>query len=71
MAQSSWLRDQCTWLWGHCLLFDLGEAPTPRLAVIIVKGVPAPIDNRRSLYKKNTVALADVKRQMALGSNGV
>ncbi|GFX51555.1 hypothetical protein TNCV_5012591 [Trichonephila clavipes] len=28
----------------------------------MVKGVPAPIDNRRSLSKKNTVASADGKR---------
>ncbi|GFW10431.1 hypothetical protein TNCV_5097821 [Trichonephila clavipes] len=43
MAQSSWLSDQCTWPYGHCLLFDLGEAVISRPAVIIVKEVPAPI----------------------------
>ncbi|GFU81961.1 hypothetical protein TNCV_516421 [Trichonephila clavipes] len=42
---------------GHCLLFDLGEASTPRLAVIMVKREPAPIDNRRRLYEKKTVAM--------------
>ncbi|GFT45869.1 hypothetical protein TNCV_2250161 [Trichonephila clavipes] len=40
------LSDKCTWSWGHCLLFDLGQAPTPRLAVIMVKREPAPIDNK-------------------------
>ncbi|GFV34996.1 hypothetical protein TNCV_4053141 [Trichonephila clavipes] len=49
MTQNRWLRDQSSWLWGLCLLFDLGEAPTPRLAVIMVKGMLAPIDHRRSL----------------------
>ncbi|GFX21199.1 hypothetical protein TNCV_4367781 [Trichonephila clavipes] len=29
------LCDKCTWPWGHCLLFDLGGAPTPRLADIM------------------------------------
>ncbi|GFU93376.1 uncharacterized protein TNCV_1861061 [Trichonephila clavipes] len=43
------LCDKCKWPWGHCLLFDLGQAPTPRLAVI---------DNRRSLSKKNPAATA-------------
>ncbi|GFV73072.1 hypothetical protein TNCV_299091 [Trichonephila clavipes] len=55
---------------GRCLLFDLGEAPTSRLAVIMIKGVPSPIDSRRSLSKKNTVASEDVKR-MALRNKGV
>ncbi|GFU07333.1 hypothetical protein TNCV_2656411 [Trichonephila clavipes] len=41
------LSDECTWPWGHWLFFDLGQAPTPRLAVIMVKREPAPIDNRR------------------------
>ncbi|GFW75748.1 hypothetical protein TNCV_4429311 [Trichonephila clavipes] len=62
------LSDKCTW--RHWLLFNLGEVPTPRLAVIMVKRESAPIDNRRSLYKKHTVALADVKR-MALRNKGV
>ncbi|GFU71028.1 transposable element Tcb1 transposase [Trichonephila clavipes] len=43
------LSDKCTWPWGHCLFFDLRQAPTPRLAVIMVKREPVPIDNRRSL----------------------
>ncbi|GFV74903.1 hypothetical protein TNCV_1041411 [Trichonephila clavipes] len=44
------LCDKCTWPWGHCLLlFELGKAPTPRLAVIMVKRELAPNDNRRSL----------------------
>ncbi|GFU75826.1 hypothetical protein TNCV_1652861 [Trichonephila clavipes] len=63
------LSDKYTWPWVHWLLFDLGEVPTPRLAGIMVKIEPAPIDNRRSLCKKHTVALADVKR-MALRNKG-
>ncbi|GFU89619.1 hypothetical protein TNCV_4599321 [Trichonephila clavipes] len=45
MVQSRCLSDQCTWSRDHCLLFDLGEASTPSPVVIIVKGVPEPIDN--------------------------
>ncbi|GFV24984.1 hypothetical protein TNCV_884501 [Trichonephila clavipes] len=44
---------------GSLLLFDLGEAPTPRLAVIMAKGGPAPHCNRRSLSKKNPVVSAN------------
>ncbi|GFW11612.1 hypothetical protein TNCV_42471 [Trichonephila clavipes] len=62
MVQSRCMSDQCTWPWGHYILFDLGEAPTPRLAVIIVKEVPAHIDKWRSLSKKYTPASADIKR---------
>ncbi|GFU24872.1 hypothetical protein TNCV_4197341 [Trichonephila clavipes] len=47
---------------GHCLLFELGQSLTPSLAIIIVKREPAPIDNRRSLYKMNPVASAGVER---------
>ncbi|GFW99373.1 hypothetical protein TNCV_3006751 [Trichonephila clavipes] len=55
-VKSSWLSDQCTWPWRHCLLFDLAEVPAPRLAVIIAKGVPpAPIDNRRSLRRRRAL----------------
>ncbi|GFY27136.1 hypothetical protein TNCV_2067571 [Trichonephila clavipes] len=32
---SQMLCEECTWPWGHCLLFELG--PTPRLAAIMVK----------------------------------
>ncbi|GFS64457.1 hypothetical protein TNCV_3956131 [Trichonephila clavipes] len=46
------LNDKCTWLWGHCLLFVLGQAPTPRLAAIMGKREPAPIDNRRNLPRE-------------------
>ncbi|GFV77523.1 hypothetical protein TNCV_1070521 [Trichonephila clavipes] len=52
------LNGQCTWPWGHCLLFELGQAPTPRLAVIMGKRELVSNDNRRSLYKKNPVASA-------------
>ncbi|GFX42626.1 hypothetical protein TNCV_2689261 [Trichonephila clavipes] len=48
--------------WGHWVLFDLGQAQTPRQVVIMVKREPAPIDNRRSLYEKNTVAMTGVER---------
>ncbi|GFW81450.1 hypothetical protein TNCV_377981 [Trichonephila clavipes] len=48
------LYDKCTWPWGHCLLFELGQAPTPRLAVKMVKREPATIDNRRSLRRKES-----------------
>ncbi|GFW17881.1 hypothetical protein TNCV_1134811 [Trichonephila clavipes] len=51
------LSDRCTRPWGHWVLFDLGQAPTPRLTVIMVKSEPAPIDNRHSLYEKNTVTM--------------
>ncbi|GFW88120.1 histone-lysine N-methyltransferase SETMAR [Trichonephila clavipes] len=47
MVHNRCLSDQCKWPWGHCLLFDIGEAPTLRLAVRMVKVEPAPIDNRR------------------------
>ncbi|GFU16270.1 hypothetical protein TNCV_4422251 [Trichonephila clavipes] len=56
------LSDKCTWPWDHWLLFDLGQAPIPRLAVIMVKRETAPIDNGRSLSKKNPVASAGVER---------
>ncbi|GFV46686.1 hypothetical protein TNCV_3846961 [Trichonephila clavipes] len=69
MAQNR--SDECTGSLGHCLLFDLGEASTPRLAVIIVRGETAPIDNRRSLSKKNTVASADVERMGLRNKGGV
>ncbi|GFV99337.1 hypothetical protein TNCV_1513091 [Trichonephila clavipes] len=64
------LSDQCTWPWGHCLLFELGQAPTPRLAVIMVKREPAPFDNRRSLNKKNPVASDGVERMETEESPG-
>ncbi|GFT45825.1 hypothetical protein TNCV_1781591 [Trichonephila clavipes] len=46
---------KCTWPWRDCLLFDLGGAPTPRLATIMVKESRHLIDNRRSLSRKNPV----------------
>ncbi|GFV02068.1 uncharacterized protein TNCV_3479951 [Trichonephila clavipes] len=36
------LIDKCTWPWDHCLLFELGQAPTSRMAVIMGKREPAP-----------------------------
>ncbi|GFX12337.1 hypothetical protein TNCV_63831 [Trichonephila clavipes] len=45
------LNDKCKSPFGHCLLFDLGQAPTPRLAIIMVKKEPAPSDYRRSLTR--------------------
>ncbi|GFU31041.1 hypothetical protein TNCV_4468181 [Trichonephila clavipes] len=48
--------------WGHCLLFDLGGALTPRLAAIKVKESRHPIDNKGSLSKKNPVTSAGVER---------
>ncbi|GFW12931.1 hypothetical protein TNCV_3328641 [Trichonephila clavipes] len=56
------LCDKCTWPWGHCLLFDLGGAPTTRLAAIKVKDSRHLIDNRRSLSRKNPVTSAGVER---------
>ncbi|GFS97096.1 hypothetical protein TNCV_184471 [Trichonephila clavipes] len=56
------LNDTCTGPWGHCLLFDLREAPTPRLAAIMVKENRHLIDNRRSLSKKNPAALTTNER---------
>ncbi|GFV63369.1 hypothetical protein TNCV_3286111 [Trichonephila clavipes] len=47
---------------GHCLLFDPGQAPTPKLAAIMVKESRHPIDNRRSLSKKNPFDSAGVER---------
>ncbi|GFX91431.1 hypothetical protein TNCV_3545141 [Trichonephila clavipes] len=41
------LSDKCKWSWGHCLLFDLGRALTPRLAAIMIKESRHLIDNRR------------------------
>ncbi|GFX85796.1 hypothetical protein TNCV_2471981, partial [Trichonephila clavipes] len=51
MTQTRCLSDQCTWSWGHSLLFDLEKSTKSRLAVILVKGEPGPVDNRRILSK--------------------
>ncbi|GFW19629.1 hypothetical protein TNCV_1605201 [Trichonephila clavipes] len=58
------LSDKCTWPWGHWVLFGLGKAPTPRLAVIMVKREAAPIDNRRSLRRKESLGRALKKRDL-------
>ncbi|GFW39014.1 hypothetical protein TNCV_1830061 [Trichonephila clavipes] len=57
------LSDKCTWSWYHCLLFDLGQPPTPRLAVMMVKREPAPIDNRRSPCMRRTRAPRQVSKE--------
>ncbi|GFX27901.1 hypothetical protein TNCV_3083241 [Trichonephila clavipes] len=44
--------DQCTWPWGPCLLFELGQAPTPRLAVIMVKREPTPLKIGEACIKR-------------------
>ncbi|GFU77899.1 hypothetical protein TNCV_1626021 [Trichonephila clavipes] len=52
-------------------LFDLGQAPTQRLAVIMLKREPAPIDNRQSLYERNPVFSAGVERIGLKNTGGV
>ncbi|GFX33088.1 hypothetical protein TNCV_5042561 [Trichonephila clavipes] len=47
--------------WGHCLLFDLGGAPTPRLAVIMVKRESAPLYNRRTLRREESPGGRDLE----------